>query len=77
MPISTADERTMICAEEFQRPVPKKIEDARALQLRLYREIGISAVAAALAIGAQRREPISESRLADAPVIPRADDLAA
>ena len=67
----------MISAEDVQHPVPQKTEDARDLQLRLYREIGISAVAAALEVGAEQREPIGEPGLADVPSELRGDDLAA
>ncbi len=38
----------------FSRPLPPATEDARALLARLYREIGISAVSAALDM---REEP--------------------
>lgn len=67
----------MIFADDVQCPLPRKTEDARDLQLRLYREIGISAVAAALLVGAERREPIAEPGLANLPAEPRGDDLAA
>ena len=36
--------------KHLQRPVPPQTQDARDLLARLYREIGISAVAAALEI---------------------------
>ena len=67
----------MIFKRDFQHPVPDKTEDARDLQLRLYREIGISAVAAALEVGAKRREPIGEPSLTEAPVAAPGADLAA
>jgi hypothetical protein len=67
----------MIFAKDVQHPVPQKTEDARDLQLRLYREIGISAVAAALAVGAERRELADELGLADVSSVRRDDDLAA
>ena len=67
----------MISAEDVRHPVPQKTEDARDLQLRLYREIGIAAVAAALEVGAERREPIGEPGLADVASVPCGDDRAA
>jgi hypothetical protein len=67
----------MIFKRDFHHPVPHKTEDAHDLQLRLYREIGISAVAAALEVGAERREPIGEPGLAEAPTVARGDVLAA
>jgi hypothetical protein len=67
----------MIVAEDVQHPVPQETEDARDLQLRLYRDIGIAAVAAALVVGAERREPIGEPGLADVAAVPRGDDRAA
>ena len=42
---------------EMQRPAPEQIRDARDLLTRLYREIGISAVAAALAAGRTDSHP--------------------
>ncbi len=55
----------------------KKNEDARDLQTRLYRDIGISAVAAALRFTTQpepgRQEPVHHPL----PAILRGDDLAA
>lgn len=42
---------------ESLRPVAEKIKEARDLLSRLYREIGISAVAAALEIGKDIERP--------------------
>jgi hypothetical protein len=53
-------------------PAVEEVEDARALQLRLYREIGLSAVAAALDVSLktvaepiQLRQPVQSSETAD------------
>ncbi|MDB5648544.1 MAG: hypothetical protein JWL62_64 [Hyphomicrobiales bacterium] len=62
---------------EIKRPLPQPVEDARALQARLYREIGISAVAAALQM---RDAPVEEYKprsIEDIPAILRGHDLAA
>lgn len=62
---------------EIKRPLPPQVEDARALQARLYREIGISAIRAALAI---REMPAVENKpqsIEDIPAILRGHDLAA
>lgn len=67
----------MISAEDVQHRLPRNTEDARDLQLRLYRQIGISAVAAALNVGAERHEPIVQPSHADIPAVLRGDDLAA
>ncbi len=52
-------------------PAVEEVEDARALQLRLYREIGLSAVAAALDVSldavaepARLRQPVQSSETA-------------
>ena len=63
--------------EDFPRlPVPKPTQDARDLLKRLYREIGISAVAAALQIPV--REPDRHRPSAkDIPAVLRGEDKAA
>jgi hypothetical protein len=66
----------MISIEEMKHRVPRVTEDVHDLQLRLYREIGISAVAAALNVSAERQNTPAERRLADLPAVLR-DDLAA
>ena len=64
---------------EFELPqtMPQAKEDARALLARLYREIGISAVSAALHlqdVPATERKPTGDR---SAPVTARGDKLAA
>ncbi len=66
----------MIFAKDVQHIASQKSEDARDLQLRLYRDIGISAVAAALNVLAERRDPIAEPRCADIPLVQRGDERA-
>ena len=67
----------MISAEDAQLDRPQMPQDAHDLQLRFYREIGISAVAAALNVSGEGREPAAEPSLAEVPAVLRADDLAA
>ena len=67
----------MISAEDDRIDRPQMPQDAYDLQLRLYREIGILAVAAALNVSAEAREPIAERSLADLPAVLRGDDIAA
>jgi hypothetical protein len=67
----------MISIEEMKHRVPRVTEDVHDLQLRLYREIGISAVAAALNVGVERQDTSAELRLTDLPAVLRGDDLAA
>lgn len=62
---------------DIKQPVPPQVQDARDLQARLYREIGISAVTAALQmrdIRPQAEKPLS---ISDIPAILRGEDLAA
>ena len=59
---------------EIKRPLPQATQDARDLLERLYREIGISAVAAALQL---REIPEAKEAPRDLPAILRGDDLAA
>jgi hypothetical protein len=59
-----------------QRPVPRPTQDARDLLVRLYREIGISAVAAALQIPERQPEQRRPS-VKDIPAILRGEDKAA
>lgn len=61
---------------EIKSPVPQATQDARDLLMRLYREIGISAVSAALQMRepAPKREPAT---LADLPSVLRKENLAA
>lgn len=54
-----------------------KIEDARDLQQKLYREIGISAVAAALRFTNQPDVPVVQAAAVPLPGVLRGDDLAA
>lgn len=64
----------------FTLPTPKPIDDARCQLERLYREIGISAVASALhAVAMPSVEARAEAALAshDLPAFLRQDDLAA
>ena len=60
--------------KHLQRPVTPQTQDARDLLARLYREIGISAVAAALQITEKKEEPRSISQ--DIPISLR-NDIAA
>ena len=63
--------------EDFlQRQIPRPTQDARDLIARLYREIGISAVAAALQLPAKKAEPYRPA-LKDIPAILRGEDRAA
>lgn len=55
----------------------QKIENARDLQHKLYREIGISAVAAALRFTNQPDTPAVAQPAAPLPGVLRGDDLAA
>jgi len=62
---------------ELSQPMPQAKEDARALLARLYREIGISAVSAALQLQdlpATERKPAAER---SAPAMASDDNLAA
>ncbi|MEY3551762.1 MAG: hypothetical protein RL735_110 [Pseudomonadota bacterium] len=59
---------------EITRPLPQATKDARDLLERLYREIGISAVAAALQL---RDTPDIREAPRDLPAVLRGDDLAA
>jgi hypothetical protein len=62
---------------ELSQPMPQAKEDARALLARLYREIGISAVSAALQLQdlpATERKPTAER---SAPAMASDDNLAA
>ena len=62
---------------ELSPPMPQAKEDARALLARLYREIGISAVAAALHL---QDVPATERKLTaerSAPATASGDNLAA
>jgi hypothetical protein len=59
---------------EITRPLPQATKDARDLLERLYREIGISAVAAALQL---RDIPEVREAPRDLPAVLRGDDLAA
>ena len=67
----------MIRAENAQHPVSQKTQTARELQLKLFHEIGIAAVAAALAARAKQREPVAELEPADVGSPRSDDDLAA
>ena len=58
-------------------PQARKIEDARDLQAKLYREIGISAVAAALRFTTQPDTPPQPVQVHPIPAVLRSDDLAA
>lgn len=60
----------------LKRPVPQPTQDARDLQTMLYREIGISAVAAALNATSESRKP-REEPVHELPAILRGDDVAA
>lgn len=67
-----------------QRPVEtplRKVQDARDLLTHLYREIGISAVAAALHIRADKQEALRPGgprpQVKDIPAFLRGDDRAA
>jgi hypothetical protein len=60
---------------QIKTPVPQATQDARDLLARLYREIGISAVAAALQMRNEPEAPRAETRVL--PAILRGDDLAA
>ncbi len=60
-----------------QQPAPAKTEDARDLQLRLYREIGISAVAAALRFVTQPEPGAKQAGDHALPLFLHGDDLAA
>ena len=63
---------------EVTKPLPAAKEDARALLARLYREIGVSAVAAALQVShlpeTEQRRTAAERQ---APAIAHSDTLAA
>jgi hypothetical protein len=59
---------------EIKRPLPQATKDARDLLERLYREIGISAVAAALQL---RDTPDIREAPRDLPAVLRGDDFAA
>jgi len=63
---------------ELPKPMPAAKEDARALLARLYREIGVSAVAAALQVShlpeTEQRRTTAERQ---APAIADSDTLAA
>ena len=59
------------------RQEPSKSEDARDLQARLYREIGISAVTAALRFTTQPEPGREKARQSDMPAFLQADDRAA
>jgi len=60
---------------QFVQPqVAPEVEHARDLQLRLYREIGMSAVAAALDVGLDAESP---SEAADAAVLQHNESIAA
>ena len=63
---------------ELPKPIPAAKEDARALLARLYREIGVSAVAAALQVShlpeTEQRRTAAERQ---APTIADRDTLAA
>jgi hypothetical protein len=63
---------------ELPKPMPAAKEDARALLARLYREIGVSAVAAALQVShlpeAEQRRTLAERQT---PAIADSDTLAA
>ena len=63
----------------YPHPIPQpNREDARDLLTRLYRDIGISAVAAALHVGNEAgRQPEPVRNIEDLPAILRGDDLAA
>jgi hypothetical protein len=64
----------------FKLPTPKPVDDARCQLERLYREIGISAVASALhAVAMPSIEDRANAALSshDLPAILRQDDLAA
>lgn len=67
----------MIFAETVQRCVLPKTGTARELQLRLYHEIGIAAVAAELAVREKRPEPGAEPEPAVVPQWGSGGDLAA
>ena len=59
------------------KPSPNKPEDAHDLQLRLYREIGISAVAAALRFVTQPEPAAKQAEEHDLPLFLHGDDMAA
>ena len=60
---------------EISKPVPQATQDARELLARLYREIGISAVTAALQLRDAPEPELKASTQAPAPM--RNEDLAA
>jgi hypothetical protein len=63
--------------DDFLQPnVPKATQDARDLIARLYREIGLSAVAAALQLPL-KKEPVVSAFRAGMPAILRSEDKAA
>ena len=62
---------------ELSQPIPQAKEDARALLARLYREIGVSAVAAALHLQDMPQTERKTRAGRSAPVTARGDTLAA
>ena len=62
---------------ELSQPIPQAKEDARALLARLYREIGVSAVAAALHLQDMPQTERKTSADCSAPVTANSDNLAA
>jgi tRNA(Ile)-lysidine synthase TilS/MesJ len=62
---------------ELPQTKPQATEDARALLARLYREIGVSAVAAALHLQDMPQTERKASAERSAPVTARGDTLAA
>jgi hypothetical protein len=67
----------MMSTKDIDDDIRQPIEYARDLQLRLYREIGISAVAAALNVSVEPPEPVAKPSRAEIPAVLRGDDLAA
>ena len=67
----------MTFAEDLQHPVSYETDEIRGLQLRIYREIGILAVAAALNVSAEECEPFGEVDIGDKASMPRGDERAA
>lgn len=64
-------------AQQKPEPALHQSEDARDLQLRLYREIGISAVAAALRFATHPEPGTRPAEEHDLPLFLHGDDLAA
>lgn len=67
----------MTLADNVQHSFPQEIEEIRGLQLRIYREIGILAVAAELNVSTEQCELLGEADVDDKNSVQGKDGMAA